>query len=162
MWRTTGAPGTNSVFLAGYKSPTLVPQCRIASDIAGYRTVKRVMISVFTTEYMLRRCVNSDQQPEHIPCPHPQQVATPTPNVFNASESTLTTPSPNTNPLAMTISVIPPSDFVAWFACQRRHSSSTIPPIKRAIENEGVLRNPMAKATPEGMYLAYARSLRVA
>lgn len=30
-----------------------------------------------------------------------------------------------------------------------------IPPMRRAIENDGVLRNPMAKATPEGIHLAY-------
>jgi hypothetical protein len=32
---------------------------------------------------------------------------------------------------------------------------SIIPPTRRAREKDGVLRNPMAKATPEGIHLAY-------
>ena len=32
---------------------------------------------------------------------------------------------------------------------------SMIPPTRRASEKDGVLRNPIAKATPEGIHLAY-------
>jgi hypothetical protein len=32
---------------------------------------------------------------------------------------------------------------------------SIIPPTRRASEKDGVLRNPIAKATPEGIHLAY-------
>jgi len=32
---------------------------------------------------------------------------------------------------------------------------SMIPPTRRASEKDGVLRNPMAKATPEGIHVAY-------
>jgi hypothetical protein len=36
-----------------------------------------------------------------------------------------------------------------------------IPPMRRAIENEGAFRNPMAKATPEGIHFAYGCDRRV-
>ena len=92
--------------------------------------------------------------PAQIPPPQPQQLATPTPNVRRTSETTLTTPSPSTNPLAMTIRRIsaPPV-----FATLRWYQYSINPPTKRANENDGVFKNPIANATPDGIHLAYGR-----
>jgi hypothetical protein len=88
--------------------------------------------------------------PEHVPWPHPQQLETPTPQLRRTSVMTLTSPSPSTNPLAITISVMslpPPLD------CRRvLHVASITPPISLAIVNEGVFRKPIANATPEGKY----------
>lgn len=92
--------------------------------------------------------------PAQIPPPQPQQLATPTPNVRRTSEITLTTPSPSTNPLAMTIRRMsaPPV-----FATLRWYQYSTNPPTKRANEKDGVFKNPIANATPDGIHLAYGR-----
>lgn len=90
--------------------------------------------------------------PAQIPPAQPQQLRTPIPHVRRMSETMLTTPSPSTNPLAMTIKRIscPPV-----FATLRWYQYSINPPTKRANENDGVFKNPIANATPEGIHLAY-------
>jgi hypothetical protein len=45
----------------------------------------------------------------------------------------------------------PPPSF---FAYRVRYTNSTRPPINLAIEKEGVFKNPIANATPEGIYFA--------
>lgn len=44
------------------------------------------------------------------------------------------------------------------FAMLRWYQNSTNPPTKRANEKDGVFRNPIAKATPDGIHRAYGRA----
>ena len=97
--------------------------------------------------------------PEHIPGTQPQQLTTPTPKVFRTRETTLITPSPNTKPLAITIKRM---SFPLWVFpdcfkrdCLRWYTNSMIPPMSLAIEKEGAFKNPIAKATPDGIHRAY-------
>jgi hypothetical protein len=50
-----------------------------------------------------------DGHPPHFPTMQPQQLATPTPYVRRNKQTTLITPSPNTKPLATTISCMSPT-----------------------------------------------------
>lgn len=62
----------------------------------------------------------------------------------------LATPSPSTSPLAMRMSLISiPGGECVRGRC-RRYSSSRMPPMRREMEKDGVLRKPMATATPDG------------
>ena len=58
----------------------------------------------------------------------------------------LTTPSPSTNPLAITIA----NNGVSPVGELRAVRYAMYPPINLAKENEGELRNPTAKAIPDG------------
>jgi len=98
------------------------------------------------------------EQPAQRPCPQPQQLATPTPNVLKTRETMLVTPSPRTNPLAMTINLM----SLESLAYRVRKICSIIPPTRRANENDGVLRKPIANATPEGIHLAHHTRFRLA
>jgi len=69
------------------------------------------------------------------------------PSNFRTSVTIPTTPSPNTNPLAITINRM----SLPSFANLVRKIYSMIPPISRAMEKDGGFRKPIANATPEGI-----------
>lgn len=110
-------------------------------------------IYLYSMHMLYNAVPDQNGHPPHIPKSHPQQLATPTPYVRRSKQKTLITPSPKTKPLASTISCMSP--FLPREARLVWKMYSIIPPTRRASEKDGVLRNPIANATPEGIHLAY-------